>query len=174
LLAIINDVLDMSKIEAGKLELQKETVNVQNVIAEVIQIVHERAGSRGIKFTIQTAAEPLVIWADERSIKQILLNLLSNAIKFSKEASEVAIRVNSERPDATVIEVEDHGIGMDAGEQLRALQPFGQANAAMTRHYGGTGLGLPITRGLVEAHGGTLKIFSRIGEGTTVRLVLPK
>ncbi len=173
LLSIINDVLDMSKIEAGKLELQKEPVTLQTVIADVIRIVHERAGSRGIEFVTRTCAESVVIWADERSMKQIFLNLLSNAIKFSREGSKVQVRVSVEQPDLAMIEVEDHGIGMDADEQVRALQPFGQAKPATTRNYGGTGLGLPITKGLVEAHGGTLTILSRSGEGTTVRLVLP-
>ncbi len=173
LLSIINDVLDMSKIEAGKLELQKEDVTLQNVIADVIRIVHERASSRGIALVSELADEAIVIWADERAMKQIFLNLLSNAIKFSKDGGAVHIRVTTRQPDFAVIEVEDQGIGMDTDEQERALQPFGQAKPATTRNYGGTGLGLPITKGLIEAHGGTLTILSRLGEGTTVRLVLP-
>ena len=173
LLSIINDVLDMSKIEAGKLELQKETVTLQNVIADVIRIVHERAGSRGIALEPKLPAEPAVIWADERAMKQIFLNLLSNAIKFSHEAGKVCIRISIEPANFALIEVEDRGIGMDEDERERALQPFGQAKPATTRNYGGTGLGLPITKGLVEAHGGTLTIDSRAGQGTTVRVALP-
>jgi signal transduction histidine kinase len=173
LLSIINDVLDMSKIEAGKLELQKEDVTLQNVIADVIRIVHERASSRGIALVSELADEAIVIWADERAMKQIFLNLLSNAIKFSEDGGKVHIRVTTAQADFAVIEVEDQGIGMDTDEQERALQPFGQAKPATTRNYGGTGLGLPITKGLIEAHGGALTILSRLGEGTTVRLVLP-
>ncbi|HEV2099912.1 MAG TPA: ATP-binding protein [Stellaceae bacterium] len=173
LLSIINDVLDMSKIEAGKLELQKEAVTLQNVMADVIRIVHERAGARDIALSSELTDEAVVIWADERAMKQIFLNLLSNAIKFSKEGGCVHIRVSNEGSEFAIVEVEDHGIGMDIEEQERALQPFGQAKPATTRNYGGTGLGLPITKGLVEAHGGTLTIISRPGEGTTVRLVLP-
>jgi signal transduction histidine kinase len=173
LLSIINDVLDMSKIEAGKLELQKEDVTLQNVIADVIRIVHERASSRGIALVSELADEAIVIWADERALKQIFLNLLSNAIKFSQDGGKVHIRVTTEQADFAVIEVADQGIGMDTDEQERALQPFGQAKPATTRNYGGTGLGLPITKGLIEAHGGALTILSRLGEGTTVRLVLP-
>jgi len=173
LLSIINDVLDMSKIEAGKLELQKEAVTLQNVMADVIRIVHERAGSRDIALESDLIDESVMIWADERAMKQIFLNLLSNAIKFSKEGGSVQIRVRNGQPEFAVVEIEDHGIGMDADEQERALQPFGQAKPATTRNYGGTGLGLPITKGLVEAHGGTLTILSRPGEGTTVRLMLP-
>ncbi|MGH7031776.1 MAG: PAS-domain containing protein [Stellaceae bacterium] len=173
LLSIINDVLDMSKIEAGKLELRKQAVTLQDLIAEVIRIVHERASSRGIELVTEITAEPIVIWADERSMKQIFLNLLSNAIKFSNEGGAVQVRVGAGPADTTIIEVEDHGIGMATDEQVRALQPFGQAKPATTRDYGGTGLGLPITKGLVEAHGGTLTIRSRSGAGTTVRLALP-
>ena len=173
LLSIINDVLDMSKIEAGKLELQKEPVTLQSAIADAIRIVHERASIRSIELVTGSSIDPVVISADERSIKQVLLNLLSNAIKFSNEDSKIRISVRIEPPDWAVIEVEDHGIGMNAEEQKRALQPFGQAKPATTRNYGGTGLGLPITKGLVEAHGGSLTISSRSGEGTTVCLRLP-
>jgi signal transduction histidine kinase len=173
LLSIINDVLDMSKIEAGKLELQEQAVTVQDLIAGVIRIVHERASSRGIKLVTEITAEPIVIWADERSMKQVFLNLLSNAIKFSHQGGVVEVRVSVGLAGTKIIEIEDHGIGMDVDEQVRALQPFGQAKPATTRDYGGTGLGLPITKGLVEAHGGTLTIRSRSGEGTMVRLELP-
>jgi len=107
-------------------------------------------------------------------MKQILLNLLANAINFSKPGGKVCVRVIPEKPEGAVIEIEDHGIGMNEEEQERALQPFGQAKPAMTRTSGGTGLGLPITKGLVEAHGGTLTIQSRSGFGTTVRIEMPR
>jgi signal transduction histidine kinase len=174
LLSIINDVLDMSKIEAGKVELAKEVVQIQNVIGEVMRMVHERARSRDIELTAELPDEDVEIWADERSMKQIFLNLLSNAIKFSNEGGRIYVRIVADRPDVAVLEIEDHGIGMSAEEQERALQPFGQAKPATTRNYGGTGLGLPITKGLVEAHGGTLTIDSRAGCGTLVRIVLPR
>jgi signal transduction histidine kinase len=174
LLSIINDVLDMSKIEAGKVELAKEVVQIQNVISEVMRMVHERGRSRNIELTAQLADENVEIWADERSMKQIFLNLLSNAIKFSKEGGQIYVRIVADKPDVAVLEIEDHGIGMSEEEQERALQPFGQAKPVTTRNYGGTGLGLPITKGLVEAHGGTLTIDSRAGHGTLVRIVLPR
>jgi signal transduction histidine kinase len=106
-------------------------------------------------------------------MKQIFLNLLSNAIKFSRDREKVFVTVSAEHGGTAAIEVEDHGIGMNEDEQERALQPFGQAKPATTGNYGGTGLGLPITKGLVEAHGGTLAICSRPGAGTAVRVVLP-
>ena len=173
LLSIINDVLDMSKIEAGKLELAKQMVALQDVLGDVVRIVHERASCRGIELVSLSVNEPVVIWADERAMKQIFLNLLSNAIKFSSDGQRISVRVSAEQAGCAAIEVEDHGIGMNEEEQERALQPFGQAKPATTGNYGGTGLGLPITKGLVEAHGGTLSISSRLGEGTTVRVVLP-
>ncbi|MBV8132185.1 MAG: PAS-domain containing protein, partial [Alphaproteobacteria bacterium] len=174
LLSIINDVLDMSKIEAGKVELAKEVVQIQNVIGEVMRMVHEKARSRDIEVRAQLSDENVEIWADERSMKQIFLNLLSNAIKFSKDGGQIFVRIVADQPDIAVLEIEDHGIGMSEEEQERALQPFGQAKPVTTRNYGGTGLGLPITKGLVEAHGGTLTIDSRAGYGTLVRIVLPR
>ncbi len=173
LLAIINDVLDMSKIEAGKLELSKEPLHLQNVIGEVIRMMRERAESRGIELVPKLLEEEVEIWADERAMKQIFLNLLSNAIKFSKAGGKVCIRIVADRPDLAVVEFEDHGIGMNEEEQERALLPFGQAKPSTTHNYGGTGLGLPITKGLIEAHGGKLAIESRTGQGTTVRVSLP-
>jgi signal transduction histidine kinase len=172
LLSIINDVLDMSKIEAGKLELSKGALNIQAVIGEVIRMMRERAECRRIELIVELLDEEVDTWADERAIKQIFLNLLSNAIKFSKEGGRVYIRVIADRPDLAVVEFEDFGIGMNEEEQERALQPFGQAKPSTTRNYGGTGLGLPITKGLIEAHGGKLEIRSRAGRGTVVRVIL--
>jgi signal transduction histidine kinase len=175
LLSIINDVLDMSKIEAGKLELEKQAVALQEVLDDVIRIVHERAGCRGIELVSEPADEPVTVWADERAMKQVFLNLLSNAIKFSEDGAKIYVRVSAGRQgSAAAIEVEDHGVGMTEEEQQRALQPFGQAKPAITGNYGGTGLGLPITKGLVDAHGGTLSIRSQPRVGTTVRIVIPK
>ena len=173
LLSIINDVLDMSKIEAGKLDLARTPLRLQSLAATASRILRERAASRGIAILPEFAAEDIVIRADERAIKQIFLNLLGNAIKFSREGGTIHLRVAREGSGTAIVEVEDHGIGMTAEEQKRALEPFGQAQATTTRIYGGTGLGLPITKGLIEAHGGRLTIASRPGQGTTVRLALP-
>jgi signal transduction histidine kinase len=173
LLSIINDVLDMSKIEAGKLELSKELLNLQRAIGEVVRMMRERAQSRDIELSTTLSNEQVEVWADERAIKQICLNLLSNAIKFSKEGGEVFIRVIADRRDFAVVEFEDRGIGMSEEELDRALLPFGQAKPSTTRNYGGTGLGLPITKGLIEAHGGKLAIESGAGRGTIARVFLP-
>jgi len=173
LLSIINDVLDMSKIEAGKLELSKEPLNIRHLIGEVVRMMRERAESGGIELMTQLSDSEVEIWADERAMKQIFLNLLSNAIKFSRDGGEVCIRVLSDEPGLAVVEFADHGIGMNEEELQRALQPFGQAKPSTTRNYGGTGLGLPITKGLIEAHGGKLAIESRAGRGTIARISLP-
>jgi signal transduction histidine kinase len=173
LLSIINDVLDMSKIEAGKLELSKEPLNLRHLIGEVIRMMRERADSRGVELVTKLSDDEVEIWADERAMKQVFLNLLSNAIKFSQDGGEVCIRVVSDEPGLAVVEFEDHGIGMNEEELERALQPFGQAKPSTTRNYGGTGLGLPITKGLIEAHGGKLAIESRAGQGTTARISMP-
>ena len=173
LLSIIKDVLDMSKIEAGKLELSRERLNIRSLIGEVIRMMRERAQSRGIKLVTMLADENLEIWADESAMKQIFLNLLSNAIKFSRDGGEVCIRVAAHEPDLAILEFEDHGIGMNQEELERALLPFGQAKPSTTRNYGGTGLGLPITKGLIEAHGGKLPIESRAGQGTIARITVP-
>jgi signal transduction histidine kinase len=174
LLSIINDVLDMSKIEAGKLELAQGRVGVQRLVADAIRIVAEQARARNLNLVTKLPEDELQVWGDERAIKQVVLNLLSNAIKFSYDRQTVYIRVLLDEERDLVLEVEDHGIGMTQEEIYRALQPFGQATSATTRTHGGTGLGLPIAKGLVEAHGGTLQIESMPGRGTLVRITVPK
>ena len=173
LLSIINDVLDMSKIEAGKLELVRESVPVQPLIAEAVRMVSERARNRGLALTAIVPEEQISVWGDERAIKQILLNLLSNAVKFSNEGGQVDIRASLDPAGDLVLEVEDYGIGMAENEINRALEPFGQAKPAVTKSHGGTGLGLPIAKGLTDAHGGKLVIQSAPRRGTLVRIMLP-
>ncbi|HEX5232443.1 MAG TPA: ATP-binding protein [Bradyrhizobium sp.] len=172
LLDIVNDVLDMSKIESGKLELIFENIVVQQAICEVKSIVDELASRRNLKIVLDVPVHELVVFADERAFKQIILNLLSNAIKFSEEGRDITVRAACER-QALLLSVEDRGIGMTPEETKRALQPFAQASATTTRTYGGTGLGLPIVKGLVEAHRGSLTVESTSGKGTVVRVVLP-
>jgi signal transduction histidine kinase len=173
LLSIINDILDMSKIEAGKLALTKDDLAVPGIIGDAIRMVQSRAQSRNINIVAELSQANAVIWADERAIKQMVLNLLSNAIKFSRDGATVYVRAEAGEGGSIALEVEDFGIGMNPEELERALQPFGQAQPTTTRNYGGTGLGLPITKGLAEAHGGKLAITSRPGSGTKVRIALP-
>ena len=173
LLSIINDVLDMSKIEAGKLDIHEEDIDVRQLLAGSLRMVRERARKQEVELLCHADDPNLAIFADERAMKQCLLNLLSNAAKFSKIGGRVTVDAHIDAQNRTVITIADDGIGMTEQEQERALQPFGQAHSSTTRTYGGTGLGLPITQGLVEAHGGTLSIVSNPGTGTAVTITLP-
>src|SRR5216683_7824202 len=174
LLSIINDVLDMSKIEAGKFELAHERVTARPVIREAVRMVSERARSRRIKLVSTVPEDEISIYADERALKQIMLNLLSNAVKFSDEGGRIDIRASLDAAGDLVVEVEDYGIGMAANEIDRALEPFGQAKPAVTKTHGGTGLGLPIAKGLTKAHGGKLIVQSTPRRGTLVRILIPQ
>ena len=173
LLSIINDVLDMSKIEAGKLDIHEEEIDVRQLLASSLRMVRERARKQQVELVCHADDPYLAIFADERAMKQCLLNLLSNAVKFSKAGGRVTVDAHVDAENRTVITIADDGIGMTEQEQERALQPFGQAHSSTTRTYGGTGLGLPITQGLAEAHGGSLSIVSSPGTGTTVSITLP-
>ena len=173
LLSIINDVLDMSKIEAGKLEIHEEDIILRELLAGSARMVRERARKQSVELRTDLADPDHMIFADERAIKQCLLNLLSNAIKFSEPGGTIAIEASVAADGSSVLAIVDDGIGMTEDELHRAMQPFGQAQASTTRTHGGTGLGLPITQGLVEAHGGVMSVVTAPGRGTRVTLTLP-
>ncbi len=173
LLSIINDVLDMSKIEAGKLEIHDEKILVRELLASSARMVRERARKQSVELVTKIADPDHMIVADERAMKQCLLNLLSNAIKFSQPGGAIVIEASVADDGGSIVSIADDGIGMTEDELRRAMQPFGQAQASTTRAYGGTGLGLPITQGLVEAHGGVMSVVSAPGQGTRVTITLP-
>ena len=173
LLSIINDVLDMSKIEAGKLDIHEEEISVRDLLTGSLRMVRERARQQNVELVCHIADPDHVIFGDERAMKQCLLNLLSNAIKFSKVGGRVTVDSAIDPEGRSMLTIADEGIGMSNEELERALQPFGQAHTSTTRTYGGTGLGLPITQGLIEAHGGTMSIISAPGDGTRVSITLP-
>jgi signal transduction histidine kinase len=173
LLSIINDVLDMSKIEAGKLDIVEEEIHVGSLLSASVRMVRERARKQGIELVCKVANPDHVVVGDERAVKQCLLNLMSNAIKFSPAGGTIRIEASTDAEGRSVLTIADEGIGMTAEELERSLQPFGQAHASTTRTYGGTGLGLPITQGLIEAHGGVMSIDSSLGKGTCVTITLP-
>ncbi|MGA8403028.1 MAG: PAS-domain containing protein [Stellaceae bacterium] len=173
LLSIINDVLDMSKIEAGKLEIHEEEIPVGDLLASSARMVRERARQQSVELVTNIADPDHLIVADERAMKQCLLNLLSNAIKFSEPGGVIVVEASVAGNGGSVVSITDHGIGMSEDELRRAMQPFGQAQTSTTRAYGGTGLGLPITQGLVEAHGGVMSVVSAPGQGTCVTITLP-
>jgi PAS domain S-box-containing protein len=173
LLDLINDVLDMSKIEAGKLELREEVISLRDAFLSTLSMMRERALARSVRVLADLDGNDVTAWADERAMKQILLNILSNAVKFSRDGGVVTGELRVTAAGEPVIEIRDQGIGMTEEELTRALEPFGQAQSTTTKRYEGTGLGLPITRRLVELHGGRLEIETSPGQGTLVRVVLP-
>jgi two-component system, cell cycle sensor histidine kinase PleC len=172
LLGIINDILDVSKLEAGKLELEEEVVDVAAITRNLLHFVSDRAGALDV--TIDTEIDSALprLRADQRKLKQILLNLVTNALKFSHPSGRVMLRAGIAE-GAVRIEVIDNGIGMDDAEIATAVTRFGQVASTWNRKHAGTGLGLPLAIGLVELHGGTLEIKSRKGEGTTVMVTFP-
>jgi two-component system cell cycle sensor histidine kinase PleC len=172
LLGIINDILDVSKLEAGKLDLIEESIDLARTVCDLLRLVEQKARAGDV--CIATRLEPGLprLLADARKLKQILLNLLSNAIKFSHPGGTVEIALRQQN-GAVAITIADHGIGMDAKELQIAISRFGQVASAWTRKHPGTGLGLPLAIGLTELHGGHLSIRSCKGVGTTVTLTFP-
>lgn len=173
LLDIINDILDLSKLEAGRHELREEWVDLADVVGATMRLVKERADDGGVVLTKDVPGGLPQVWGDERKLKQIFTNLLSNAIKFTPEGGWVEIRIRAARHGGLSVTVQDTGIGMSAEEIEIALSPFGQVDGSLDRKYEGTGLGLPITKGLIELHGGSLQVASEPGNGTDVTVRLP-
>jgi len=170
LLELINDVLDLSKINAGKMGLREEEVAISSLVYDSLALVRGRAD----KITLEekpTGNLPLIC-ADNRLLKQILINLLSNAIKFTPVGGTVSIGA-AVTPSGIAISVSDTGIGMSANEISKAMSEYGQVDSKVARDHQGTGLGLPICKSLAELHGGNLEIASQPGHGTTVTLTLP-
>jgi len=169
---VINDILDLSKIEAGKLELREETCLLPAIVERCIRVVAARAEEGRIALRNQVPARLPPICADERKLKQILINLLSNAVKFTPEHGTVTVSAAT-ADDGISFTVSDTGIGMATEEIKNAMQPFGQLDSSLNRRHEGTGLGLPLTKSLVELHGGRMWIDSRPGIGTSVTVHLP-
>ncbi len=172
LLSLINDILDMAKIEAGKLTLHYETVSLNSLCQDAIRLTRGKAAESGLSLTLQ-ASEEIEIAADHRGLKQVLLNLISNAVKFTPEGGQVTVRVERRGPDHVRIAVTDTGIGIAAKDLSRLAQPFEQVEGQHSKTTQGTGLGLALTRSLIELHQGQMVIDSEPGVGTTVRFDLP-
>lgn len=174
LLDVINDILDISKVETGNLELAESEVELGEAMGKSIRLVQERARDAGVNLVVQAAKELPLIYADERMVKQCLVNLLSNAVKFTPKGGKIEMRVNRPKDGGLSVSVADTGIGISEEDFDRVLSPFGQVESAYSGTYEGTGLGLPITKALIELHGGTLTLESVVGVGTTVTLTFPK
>ena len=172
LLDLINDILDLSKIDAGKVELHEEPVMLDWLIGECVALVRARAVSGRVTLEFEPGAPSTFVFADQRLLKQILLNLLSNAIKFTPEGGSVTTTIL--RDGAGIgFRVADTGIGMSLAEIEKALSPYGQIDSKISRKHQGTGLGLPISQSLAQLHGGNLIVESTPGTGTTISLRLP-
>ena len=174
LLQLINGILDMSKIEAGRFEINEELGDLGHLVTSSVRINEPLAARRDIAIEVDNPHTGLGIMADQRAVRQILLNLISNAVKFSTEKGIVTIRVMLEQNGELAIAVMDRGIGMSAETVARIFEPFFQGSGLDFRHKReGTGLGLAISQKLAGMHGGTIRIESRLGAGTSVILTLP-
>jgi two-component system cell cycle sensor histidine kinase PleC len=173
LLDLISDILDMSKMEAGKYELDLEELNVGKVVRLAVHMVEGRAQDARIAVTASIDQDDTQVVADRRALMQILLNLLSNAVKFTKPGGSVSVECLT-RPESFVIRVQDTGIGIPAHKLPCVTRPFEQVANQYTREHEGSGLGLAITKELVEMHGGAMVIESVVGEGTSVTVRMPK
>lgn len=173
LLGIINDILDLSKIEAGKVELAESVVKLPRVIESCMRLIGERATRAGLRLSSEMAEDLPPIRADERKLKQIIINLLSNAVKFTTAGGRVTITCSANRKSGVAITIADTGIGIAPSDITKALAPFTQVDNAMNQRFDGTGLGLPLADSLIRLHGGALTLESEQGKGTAVTISLP-
>ena len=173
LLSIISDILDLSKIEAGRMELHEEMIDLAQVVNSCRTIVKESAVNEGLALSALLPKDLPPLYADKRSVRQILLNLLSNAIKFTPSGGRVMVEAKLESSGGLALVVRDTGIGMSGEDIEIVLQPFGQVESAHTRSHDGTGLGLPITKSLAEMHGGSMTVESEVGKGTVITVRFP-
>ena len=173
LLSLINDVLDLAKIEAGRIELVEETVDLPALLAGCRTLMHDRAASAGLHIRMEVPKPLPSLTADERRIKQVILNLMSNALKFTPPGGRVTLRAEVMEPRGLRIAVIDTGIGMTPEEVEIAREQFGQLDSELARQSDGTGLGLPIAESLIKLHGGELEIQSKKGVGTHMIVWLP-
>ena len=173
LLRIIGDLLDMSKIEANKLDLREDELDIAETVGAAVRLVHRAADEARLTLSLELPSDLPTVFADELRLKQILLNLLSNAVKFSLPAGAITVGAAKSDDGGLAIWVTDTGIGMNDDGIKIALEPFRQIESAQSRKYDGTGLGLPLARGLMELHGGSLALTSVPNTGTTATVTFP-
>lgn len=174
LLELINDILDIAKIEAGKLEIQPDHLDLREILESCRRLSAVKARERNLQLEIDMAPGAQMVYADMRALKQILFNLLSNAIKFSERDGKILLSARRCEDDAVEIAVEDHGIGIPDNQLDHIFEPFHQLDNSYNRGSGGTGLGLALVKALTELHGGTIRLHSQSGVGTSVRLTFPR
>ncbi|WP_445680452.1 sensor histidine kinase [Radicibacter daui] len=175
LLALLNDILDLSRIDAGRHQLQEEAMEVLRAMEVAMRSMREQAEREGLAMSLaaHSSARLPLLFADPRALRQMLMNLLSNAIRFNRPGGSIRLEAGIRADGALILGVADTGIGMSAEEIELAVSPFGQVDTALGRRHQGSGLGLPIVRALMGLHGGALEIDSQPGQGTLVRLVFP-
>jgi signal transduction histidine kinase len=170
---MVTDILTMAQLEAGTVEISLEVVDLYSVVDSAITILRGTERAEGRELSIEGLEKNIILQADQRSVRQMLLNLLSNALKFSSPGTTVHL-TSRRHPDGTCeLTVIDHGIGMTAEQAAIAIQPFQQIDSGLTRRYEGSGLGLAIVKGLIERHGGSIAIDSEPGVGSRVSLIFP-
>jgi signal transduction histidine kinase len=173
LLAIINDILDMAKIESGKLEMAEAWFALSDLITETLRLLRARARAAGIELMVEMGAELSVLQGDRQLIRQVLLNLYSNALKFTLPGGRVHTEIDRRSDGSVVVRITDTGIGIAPADLARVLQPFVQVENYLQRRHEGTGLGLPLVKAMIELHGGTFKLDSVLGAGTTATVTFP-
>ena len=174
LLQLINDLLDLSKVEAGKFEFFPESVNLQELVRELCDTLHASAQIKSIELSIEVAPELTNLLIDPSRLKQVLYNYLTNAIKFTPNGGRVTVRGLTEGEQHFRLEIEDNGIGISVEDQARLFTEFQQLDTSYTKQHQGTGLGLALTRRLVEAQGGQVGVRSQPGVGSVFHLILPR
>jgi two-component system cell cycle sensor histidine kinase PleC len=173
LLSLINGILDVSKIQAGKLQVDCEELDLTSLLKSCLPIIEAKAREKSITLNNDCAKDMPSVFADRLRVKQILINIMSNAVKFTSEGGTVTLSARRHDDEFAVISVADTGAGMTAAEIDTALRPFGQVNQGFNKRHEGTGLGLPISLALARLHGGNLAVASEPGRGTCVSLFLP-
>ncbi len=174
LLHLINEILDLSRIEAGRYELHEEPVRLSDIGEDCFRLLKLRAESKGLQINLEFEESLPQIWVDERAIRQICLNLLSNALKFTPKGGRITVRIAHAPDGGQLLSVRDTGPGIPKEEIPKVLQAFGQGSLAHQTAEGGTGLGLPIVQNLVELHGGTFELLSELRKGTEATIYLPR
>jgi signal transduction histidine kinase len=173
LLQLINDVLDLAKVEAGKMELNPEPFSLAQAIEEVCAVAQPLAQKKAIQITLNVASQLGQVTLDQQRFKQVLYNLVSNAVKFTDEGGSVTILAQPVGVDCFTLAVKDTGIGIKQNDMQRVFREFEQLESGASRRYEGTGLGLALTRKIVELQGGVINVQSEIGKGSTFSVVLP-
>jgi signal transduction histidine kinase len=174
LLDIIGSVLDLSQNEAGKLKVTCQTVDLADIVSTSVTMMRDQCSRAKLTLFAVLPPEPIEVRGDPAKLRQVVLNLLSNAVKFTEAGGTITVSAETAADGAAVIQVTDNGIGMSAEEIPIALSAFGQVDSRLARRYEGTGLGLPLSKAIVELHGGTITIDSALGKGTNVTVILPR